>query len=141
MTSVFYVRRRQEYATLDGQDERVWEAGFREWCLELEDDLDTRCLWLPRDIGDGMVWSDVMRWREATLYAEANENWQRERVNLLRQGYDYETARIHLSDDYYSWLDTPQSRLDEQSPREVIAVEHLEHDEEADENASDDLIN
>ena len=133
----FYVKRRQQYAALDSLDERAWEAEFRVWCDELEEDLDTRCLWLPRDIGDGIAWSDVMGWREATLNAQANANWQRERAELLEQGLDFETVRDYLMDTYLAWLDTPQGRLDEQNPREVILAERMDREDEANEDASD----
>ena len=128
--TAFFARRRREYAILDSQDERAWEIGFRNWCAELEDDLDTRCLWLPREIGDGQEWSEVMGWREATLYQEANENWQREREQLLRDGLDFESARTELLDSYEAWLGTPQTRLDDENPREVIQTERLERAEE-----------
>jgi hypothetical protein len=136
----FFIKRRQEYAALNDVDERAWEMGFREWCAELEDDLDTRCLWLPRDIGDGMEWSDVMGWRESTLHAQATEAWQQERDQLLRQGLDYEAARTRLMDIYYGWLDTPQARLDEQTPLEVIQAERLDRAEEPeDDGLPDDM--
>ena len=125
----FYVQRRLDYAALDAEDERAWQAGFREWCAELEDDLDTRCLWLPRELSDGMEWSDVMGWREATLHAQANENWQREREQLLRQGMDFESARIQLFDSYSAWLNTPQGRLEEHTPLEIVQTERLERAE------------
>src|SRR5579871_4138241 len=63
----FYLKRRQAYAELDEVDERAWEEGFREWYAELEQDLDLRCLWLPRELGDRLVWEDVRGWQEATL--------------------------------------------------------------------------
>ena len=128
--TAFYARRRREYALLDSEDERAWEVGFRNWCAELEDDLDTRCLWMPREIGDGLEWSEVMAWREATLYQEANENWQREREQLLRSGLDYEAARNQLLDSYEGWLDTPQARLEDETPREVVLAERLQRAEE-----------
>lgn len=125
----FYTRRRREYAALDSADERAWEVGFRAWCQELEDDLDTRCLWLPRELGDGLEWGDAMGWRESTLHREANENWQRERAELLRSGLDYEEAHAHLLQSYEAWMNTPQSRLDEESPLETIQAERLEREE------------
>ncbi len=133
----FYSNRRQQYAALDSMDERAWEQEFRLWCDELEEDLDTRCLWLPRDIGDGIAWSDVMGWREATLHAQANAEWQREREQLLQQGLDFETLRDYLMDTYLAWLDTPQGRLEEQNPREIILAERMER-EELGEAAQDD---
>lgn len=133
----FYANRRQQYAALDSMDERAWEREFRLWCDELEEDLDTRCLWLPRDIGDGIAWSDVMGWREATLHAQANAEWQREREQLLRQGLDFETLRDYLMDTYLGWLDTPQGRLEEQSPREIILAERMEREELGEEGQDD----
>lgn len=128
-TSYYHLRRR-EYSLLNAEDEREWQTGFREWCTELEDDLDARILWLPREIGDGMRWGDVMGWREATLYAEATMQWQREREILLGQGYDGEAVRARLLDTFLAWVDTPQSRLEDQSPFEVIQLERLEQVEE-----------
>jgi len=119
----FYLARRQAYADLDSEDEREWEEGFRAWCAELEDDLDTRALWLPRDMGEGMDWGDIMGWREATLQEEANQLWQEERQTLLDDGMDYETARSRLLDSYYLWLDTPQERLEGATPREIVLDE------------------
>ncbi len=136
--TAFYAKRRRDYALLDIEDERAWETGFRAWCEELEDDLDTRCLWLPREIGDGLEWSEVMGWREATLFQEANGNWQRERERLLRNGLDYEAARTQLLDTYEAWMDTPQARLDDETPREVVIAERLEIEEEQDETDSGD---
>jgi hypothetical protein len=123
---VFYQQRRNAYHELDQADEAEWEEGFQDWCLELEDDLDLRCLWLPRDMGDGMEWSIVMGWREATLQAEANREWQSGRERLLGHGNDYDSAREQLAAAYRIWLDTPQARLEEQSPREVILTERAE---------------
>lgn len=126
----FYMNRRLAYASLNDVDEQTWEIGFKNWCDELEDDLDTRCLWLPRDLGNGVEWSEAMGWREATLYAEANALWQRERDNLLRGGLDYESVRIELLDNYYGWIETPQSKLDEMTPMEVIQIEKIEREED-----------
>ena len=78
-------------------------------------------------------WSEVMGWREATLFQEANGNWQRERERLLRNGLDYEAARTQLLDTYEAWMDTPQARLDDETPREVVIAERLEIEEEQDE--------
>ena len=134
--TAFYAKRRREYAALNSVDERAWEMGFREWCAELEDDLDTRSLWLPREIGDGLEWGDVMAWREFTLHREANDNWQREREQLLHSGLDVEAVREHLFQSYEAWLDTPQARLEEETPREVIQAERLERGDE--ENDAED---
>lgn len=137
--SAFYLRRRQAYHALDADDERAWEKGFRAWSEELEDDLDARALWLPREMGEGMTWGDVMGWREATLYDEANRQWQEERGELLRQGLDVETIRDHLTTAYRVWLDTPDQRLDDLTPREVIVTERQERaDEESEEGDDED---
>jgi hypothetical protein len=122
----YFQQRRRAYHDLDQVDEHAWEELFSDWCRELEDDLDVRCLWLPRDLGDGMEWAPVMGWREATLQDEANREWQRERERLLAEGFDSETARNYLEASYRIWLDTPQQRLSDLSPREVIAQERAE---------------
>jgi hypothetical protein len=125
----FYLARRAAYVALDAGDEREWEEGFRVWCEELEEDLDTRCLWLPRDLGDGLVWGDLMGWREATLQEEANRLWQKERQALVENGLDFESLPARLLDAYYFWLSTPQDRLDGQTPREVILSERQDRDD------------
>ncbi len=125
----YYLKRRSVYLGLDGEDERRWEEGFKEWCLELEEDLDTRCLWLPRDLGDGMLWSDTMGWREATLQEEANIGWQNKREEGLKDGMDFDVLRHVLLRWYNDWLDMPQPRLDGYSPREVIHEEHGDREE------------
>jgi hypothetical protein len=130
----YYLQRRHAYHELDQADEQEWEIGFQEWCRDLEDDLDTRCLWLPRDMGEGMEWSPVMGWREATLQAEANREWQTGRDRLLRQGLNYDVARDQLAASYYIWLDTPQKRLGDLSPREVILAERADRSEDEEEN-------
>ncbi|HZT41775.1 MAG TPA: hypothetical protein VFA07_06280 [Chthonomonadaceae bacterium] len=129
----YYIKRRQEYADLDLVNEQRWQEGFRAWCAELEEDLDTRCLWLPRDLGDGMAWGDVMGWREATLQEEANRIWQEERRQLLEDGLDYEAARQHLLSSYLLWLETPQDRLDGKTPSQDIREERERREEEAEE--------
>ncbi len=137
--SAFFQRRRQAFQSLDANDERAWEQGFRAWSAELEDDLDARALWLPREMGEGMQWGDVMGWREATLYEEANRQWQRERRELLGEGLDVETARDYLTSSYRVWLDTPDQRLDDMTPREVIVIERQERaDAEPDEDSEEE---
>jgi len=132
----FYLKRRQEYADLDLVNEQRWQEGFRAWCAELEQDLDTRCLWLPRDLEDGMTWGDLMGWREAMLLEEANRRWQEERRQLLEDGLDYEAAREHLLSSYLLWLETPQDRLEGKTPDQVIREERaLREEEEAEEEA------
>ncbi len=129
----FYRARRAAYAALNDADEREWEEGFQAWCAELEDDLDARCLWLPRELGDGLAWGDTMGWREATLQEEANHLWQDERQAWLDQGLDFESARLRLLDSYDQWLNTPQDRLEGLTPRETILAEREERDEEEEE--------
>lgn len=136
----FYINRRQAYSSLNNVDEQSWEIGFRTWCTELEDDLDTRCLWLPRDLGNGVEWSEAMGWREATLFGEANALWQRERDNLLRDGLDFESVRTELLANYYGWLDTPQPKLDEMTPMEVIQIEKIEREAEAEADPSENSM-
>jgi|GEM_PF-1964976 len=137
----FYLKRRRDYAELDSEDERAWEEGFRSWCAELEDDLDMRSLWLPKNLGMDVSRSDVMGWREATLMDEANRQWQEERSRLLSLGLDFDTVRERLTAFYLEWASLPQERLEGQSPREVILAERLERMEEQPENpeTSDDL--
>jgi hypothetical protein len=126
----FYLKRRNDYAQLDSENERKWEQGFREWCAELEEDLDLRILWLPRELGDGLQWGDVLGWREATLQEEANRLWQEERAHLLQEGMSYDRVREHLMESYRLWLDTPQSKLDGLTPLETILEERGDSTEE-----------
>ncbi len=97
-----------------------------EWCTQLDDDLDSRCLLVPRDLGNGETWSDKMGWREATLRDECIARWQRERDHLLAEGMGYEQMRDRLQIAYLEWLDTPQVRLDGLSPADTIFAERLE---------------
>jgi hypothetical protein len=136
----YYAARRASYARLDSdEDEPQWEREYRAWSVELEDDLDARCLLLPRDFGDNTGWGDVMGWREATLRDEANRLWQQERRELLQEGWDFESVRARLTDSFYLWLDTPQDKLDDGTPRDVILEEQRsapreEADDEDDES-------
>ena len=82
-----------------------------------------RCLWLPSEMGDGLAWSERMGWREATLREEANRIWQLEREELLMDGLDYDSVRERLGESYLIWLDTPQERLEDRTPRETIIEE------------------
>ena len=134
----YYLARRRKYAELDSEDELRWQEGFREWSEELEDDLDTRCLWLPRDIGIGMAWGDSMGWKEATLHADANRLWQEERAYLLLQGLDYEDIRSRLVESYLVWLDTPQDKLEMSTPHEVIFDERQERGEQEEDESEDE---
>ena len=127
---ILYRKRREQYAGLNTEDEAEWLQGYRLWSEELEDELDVRCLWLPRELGDGMFWSEAMGWREATLYKEANELWQTERASLLSEGMDYESVRSHLLDTYLFWIENEQERLDLRTPRAVILEERSERPDE-----------
>ena len=127
---ILYRKRREQFAGLNADDGAEWQQGYRAWCEELEDELDVRCLWLPRELGDGMFWGDAMGWREATLYKEANELWQSERTNLLLDGMDYESVRSNLLDTYLFWIENEQERLDGRTPRAVILEERSERPEE-----------
>jgi hypothetical protein len=132
----YFNKRRSAYQSLSSEDEQAWKIGFIEWCTELDDDLDVRCLLIPNDLGDGASWSDKMGWREATLRDEATALWQRERDQLLAEGMGYEQIRDQLRIAYLDWVDTPQVRLDGLSPSEVILAERLEAPEaEADDFA------
>ena len=82
----FYLKRLRAFADLDNENEADWKENFRDWCAELEEDLDLRSLWLPHDMGEGMEWGDRMGWREATLHEEANAQWQQEREEFLSTG-------------------------------------------------------
>jgi hypothetical protein len=119
----YYQQRRESFLALDELNEREWKEGFRAWCLDLEEDLDLRCLWLPNEMGNGLAWSERMGWREATLREEANRIWQSEREELLMDGLDFDSVRERLGESYLIWLDTPQERLDDRSPRETILDE------------------
>lgn len=131
----FYTKRCLEYRALNSKDEQEWEKGYRDWSMELEQDLDSRCLWMPRDLQNGFSFQDRMGWREATLCSEANQLWQEERSELLRQGLDYETIHERLRISLLEWLDTPQDRLEGQTPGEVIQKEREEHPIEAEEES------
>ena len=133
----FYLKRLQTLQTLAGEDEAEWKTGFREWCAELEEDLDLRCLWLPDDMGEGMRWGDTMGWREATLRFDANELWQAERAELLADGLSFEIMKDKMVASYLIWLDTPQDRLDGATPRQTILGERAERalvEEDPDDN-------
>lgn len=124
--NLFFVQRLRALHELASGDEAEWKAGFRDWCEELEDDLDMRCLWLPDDMGEGMVWGEQMGWREATLRDDANGLWQRERDERLADGPSFDAMRERLVASYIIWLDTPQSRLEGASPRQTIRGERAE---------------
>jgi hypothetical protein len=133
--STYYLKRLQEYGALDQEDERAWEMGFRAWCDDLIDDLDSRCLAMPREISGGLTWNDVSQWKEAGLRDEANRIWQEERERLLAQGFSFDEMRPPLLEAYERWVHTPQEKLDDQSPLEVIYDERetmglTEEDEE-----------
>ena len=131
----FYVRRRAGYHALNADDERAWANGFEDWCAELESDLDTRCLWLPSDMGEGARWGDTQGWREAALYQEGLRLWLKERDELMGFGQDFDAMREELFISYMDWLDQPQEKLEGETPREVIMAERAErqlHEEDPD---------
>ncbi|HLJ56290.1 MAG TPA: hypothetical protein VKT77_14715 [Chthonomonadaceae bacterium] len=135
---LFYAQRLQDFQGLASGDEAEWKSGFREWCDELANDLDTRCLWLPDDMGEGMTWGELMGWKEATLRDDANRVWQEERAALLADGLSYEAARDRLGVSYLLWLDTPQERLDGESPRQTILAERAEQRLEVNEDEDEE---
>lgn len=135
---LLYRRRREQFKALDVENEAEWQHGYRQWQEEFEEELDTRCLLLPRELGDGMFWVDPMGWREATLYQEANELWQKERTTLLQEGLDYETVRSQLLDTYLYWIENEQDRLDGRSPRTVIQEERSERIDAEEEDDTED---
>jgi hypothetical protein len=122
----YYHSRWTAYHELSQTDEEAWEYGFRLWCEDLEDALDARALWLPRDLGNGEVWGNVMGLFEASLYEEANRNWQTQREEMLASGMETEGVRDRLTADYYAWLESPLPHLDDETPRERIFRERLE---------------
>ncbi len=137
----FFEQRLHDLQSLAGEDEAVWKSGFRDWCEEIEQDLDMRCLWLPNDMGEGMEWGEQMGWREATLRDDANRLWQSEREALLTEGLSFDAMRDHLVVSNLFWLDTPQKRLEDFSPRQTIRGERAEQRLllESDDGASDDM--
>jgi hypothetical protein len=139
--SVFYLQRLRALQLLAGEDEAEWKTGFRAWCEELEHDLDVRGLWLPADMGEGMVWGDRMGWREATLRDDANREWQRERNELLSNGLSVDAVRDRLTASYHLWLDTPQERLEGDTPRRTIQAERAEQmvEREMEDSDAEDL--
>ena len=143
--TAFYQRRRAQYHGLSSEDEKQWQTGFDIWCEELSTDMDARCLLLPDTIGGGLFWSKEMSWREATLHAEANVRWQQEREELLADGFVFEQLREPLQISYLEWLDTPQDKLDGQSPYDVIQAEQIKASEDGepdteDENSAGDAL-
>lgn len=118
-----FLKRCREYAQLDSEDERAWSVGFTIWCQELDDDLDARCLSLPKELSHNLTWADRMGWREATLWEAANNLWQEERDVLLAEGMGYDDVRERLVASFRSWVDTPQARLDGKTPVETILEE------------------
>jgi hypothetical protein len=118
-----YWQRWSAYKTLPAEKETEWLSGYREWCEDLENDMDARCLWMPKDMGEAMFWGDTMGWREAALRREANHLWQQNREELMALGLDFEEVRGRLADANYLWLDTPQARLEGETPRSVIEQE------------------
>lgn len=137
----FYLLRLRALQSLAGEDEAEWKAGFRDWCQDLERDLDMRGLWLPDDMGEGMRWGEQMGWREATLRDEANRRWQQKRNDLLAAGLDFDAVRERLAASYLLWLDTPQSRLEDLSPRQTVRGERAEqmlHSEDEDDGEIDE---
>lgn len=118
-----YHRRCREFAALDETDEQRWQQGFREWCAELEEDLDSRALWLANDLGGGLTWANAMGWQEAALRMQAHRDWQRGREMLLNEGLDADAVRERLTVSLREWMDTAQERLGGATPREAIQGE------------------
>jgi hypothetical protein len=132
-----YLARRAAYIELEKMPEEEWTEGYSRWRMELEDDLNARCLLPPNDIGDG-PWSETMGWRESTLRTEAEERWQEERQELLDQGWDFERIQERLTASYELWLETPDDRLDGMTPREVILAERETAQFRSDEDEPDE---
>ncbi len=118
-----YLRRLHDYRALESEDEAGWQFGFCMWGEEFADDLESRVLWLPRTVGNGLEWGDQMGWREATLHEEATQSWQNRRVELLEEGLNYDAIRIILTQEYLDWLNSPQERLESFTPAQVIIDE------------------
>lgn len=135
----YYLNRRKAYTDLNNDDERAWEVEYRAWCAELEDHLDARDLWMPRDMGEGMNWGDMMGWREDALRRQAHRRWLEERSELLAQGLDMGEVRHRLLESYYYWLDDAQFDLEDSSPRSIVREERAERaDYGVDETEGDD---
>ncbi len=132
-----YNRRLANYRTLENLSESDWADAFEAWCNELNDYLDSRCMLVPREIGNGIVWGGTMGWREKALYDHCARRWQHERESRLRAGAGYEEIRQTLLNSYTSWLETPQERLDMASPREVIMLERIDNDTTEDDEEDD----
>ncbi len=122
----FYIHRRTAFREMNGEDEAQWIEEYRTWSEEMDSDLDSRCLLLPREITENILWGDKMGWREATLFEEANNLWQKERTELLLDGLDFESIRYDITSSYELWLSTPQIRLDDATPIEMILQERAE---------------
>jgi hypothetical protein len=123
---VFYLKRLADFKKMEEEDEEEWQAAFREWCRDLEEDLSERLLWLPREMGEGLFWLDAMGWREAALYQEANHHWQTQRVHLLSQGLEHAEVLARLQTAYAEWLQAGQERLSGMSPLQIIQAERRE---------------
>lgn len=135
-----YLKRLHEYRALDAEDEAAWQRGFQAWSEDLADDLNDRVLSLPREIDEVLSWGDAMGWREATLWDEANQNWQQRRIELLENETNFDEIRRELTDEYQAWLNAPQERLDDETPYQLIVEERAsapERDEDADDEDED----
>ncbi len=132
-----YNRRLASYRLLETMSESDWTEAFDLWCNELNDYLDSRCMLIPSEIGNGITWGNTMGWREKALYDHCARRWQHEREVRLNAGAGYEEIRQSLLNSYTSWLETPQERLDMASPREVIMLERMDNDTTEDDEEDD----
>ena len=44
-------------------------------------------------------------------------------------GLDFETIRAELMAEYLEWLDSPQAKLDDSTPRDVVQIERMDAEE------------
>jgi len=116
-----------DYQKLSTLDIESAELAYSRWNQELLEDLDNRLLLLPKVLVEGISWNEPAGWREAALYRQALRLWLKLRQELLTDPTLEESdIREILLSAYASWVRTPQERLENQSPIEVILAERDE---------------
>jgi len=116
-----------DYQKLSTLDIESAELAYSRWNQELLEDLDNRLLLLPKVLVEGILWNEPAGWREAALYRQALRLWLKLRQELLTDpNLEESDIREILLSAYASWARTPQERLENQSPIEVILAERDE---------------
>ncbi|CCW34268.1 hypothetical protein CWRG_00715 [Chthonomonas calidirosea] len=123
----WFEKRLIDYRKLSALDLEAAELAYVRWNQELLEDLDNRLLLLPKELVEGVLWNEPAGWREAALYRQASRLWLRLREELLADATLSESdVREALLSAYTNWVRTPQERLENQSPIEVILAERDE---------------